>query len=117
MNQKDNEKLVLLIASGQNTYKDLRHEFPGLPASSWLRLDVAHASPIITAERQLKDSTVFILNRAGEDLLYALQKEGAIARREVIIEARERKILFYTRLATALSALGLLLSLVQYLQL
>lgn len=83
MNLKDKEKLVLTIASGRNTYKALRHEFPGLASHYWLHLDVAKTNPIITDERQLEDGTAFILNRAGEDLLYQLEKE----RRQTVMSA------------------------------
>lgn len=85
---KDKEIAVRLVASGKNTYKDLKTALPHIPLSFWVRAGhpekVGH-NDVIRLNKQIEwlqadkykpvDNDVLILTEQGEDLLYKLQKE------------------------------------------
>ena len=86
MTYKDKEKLVKLISSGHNTYRELKVEFPHMNESAWQyignsmtgRKDVAFSDKTCSPTehpKKLAGSDTFRLTEYGEDILYQLKKE------------------------------------------
>ncbi|MCH4157667.1 MAG: hypothetical protein LKF34_03585 [Acidaminococcaceae bacterium] len=89
MNKFNQEKLVLLISSGKNTYKDIKDGIPELPElelESMVNDIASNPGCIVKTNADLPnygnvhfaDADTFYLTNNGKDVLYQLQKEKVL---------------------------------------
>ena len=124
MIDKNKEKLVSLIYSGHNTYRELKSEFPDMDESAWQymgnsltgRKDVAFSDKTcIPTKHPLKliDSDTFRLTEYGENLLHQLHKEAVRDKQAAEAMALNKRIFAATLIGVAIAAIGVLIALLK----